>query len=208
MSAVPYEPSEQEWDQDEQDSLVPGRRPRRKLFGRASAVLIALVLGVAGFYIGVRVEKGQVSGSTTSAASLPSLTGGSTTKSGASGTGAGPASGFPAAGGFGGANASIGTVSNVKGKTLYMSDTSGNTVKVTLSSATKITKSLPVGRQSVHPGDSVVIQGAKGTNGTVHATSVSDSGASATGTTSGSSASSSSTSGSGVGSLFSGGGGG
>ena len=89
-----------------------------------------------------------------------------------------------------------------------MSDTSGNTVKVTLSSATKITKSLPVGRQSVHPGDSVVIQGAKAANGTLHATSVSDSGATTTGTSSSGGANSSSTSGSGVSSLFSGGGGG
>lgn len=208
MSTIPYGPSEEQWDQEEgHDTFVPGGRPRRKLLGRASAVLIALVLGVAGFYIGVRVEKSQVSGSTTSAVSLPSFAASSTAKGGTAPTGAGARSGFPAVGGPGGGNASIGTVSNVKGKTLYMNDTSGNTVKVTLSSATKITKSLAVGKQSVHPGDSVVIQGAKGANGTLHATSVSDSGASTTGPTSGTSAGSSSTSGSGVGSLFSGGGG-
>jgi hypothetical protein len=208
VSAIPYEGSEEQWDQEEQDTFVPTRRPGRKLFGRGSAVLIALVLGVAGFYVGVHVEKGQVSSSTSSSVSLPSLATSATARSGASSTGAGARSGFPASAGLGAGNASIGTVSNVKGKTLYMSDTSGNTIKVKLSSATKITKSLAVGRQSVHPGDSVVIQGAKAANGTVHATSVSDSGTSTTSSTSGTSASSSGTSGSGVSSLFSTGGGG
>ena len=72
----------------------------------------------------------------------------------------GGAGGFPGAA-LGGGNASIGTVSSVDGNTIYITDTSGNTVKVTLSSATKITKSLGVSKHSLHPGDSVVIRGLK-----------------------------------------------
>jgi hypothetical protein len=88
----------------------------------------------------------------------------------------------------GGGNASIGTVASVNGKTIYLTDSSGNTVKVTLSSATKLTKSQGVSKASVRPGDTVVIQGLKSSNGTIAATSVSDSGASATRTGAGTNA--------------------
>jgi hypothetical protein len=56
---------------------------------------------------------------------------------------------------------------------------------VTLSSATTITKSLPVSSRSVHPGDTVVIQGLKDSDGTISAASVSDTGNRGGGTTSG-----------------------
>ena len=60
---------------------------------------------------------------------------------------------------------------------MWFTEASGNTVKVTVSSATKITKSQSASKSSLHPGDAVVIQGATGKNGTVAAASVSDSGA-------------------------------
>jgi hypothetical protein len=108
------------------------------------------------------------------------------------------------AGGGGGGTPSFGTVSSVNGRTLYLSDASGNTVKVKLPSSTKISKSLSVSRHSIHPGDTVVIQGVKNSSGTLVAASVSDSGSSGRSTTGSSSGSgsSSSGSGSGVGSLF------
>ena len=120
----------------------------------------------------------------------------------------GGAAGFP--GGAPGGNASIGTISSVNGGTIYLSDASGNTVKVTLSSATKITKSLSVSKRSLHPGDSIVVRGLKNNKGTVSATSISDSGTSNTSTTSGSASSSAGTAGgsSAVNSLFGSGGGG
>lgn len=205
MSAISYERGEEESETQEHDTVMASARPRRRIFGRSGAVLLALVLGVGGFYAGIRVEKGQLSGSTSTSRSLPSLASAAGAGGGSSRTTGTSRSGFPGAGGFGGGNTSIGTVSSVKGKTIYMTDTSGNTVKVTLSSVTKITKSLHVARKAVRPGDSVVIQGAKSSNGTVRATSVSDSGASTTATAS---TSSSNASGSGVSSLFSAGGGG
>ncbi len=79
--------------------------------------------------------------------------------------------------GLGGGSASFGTVSSISGKTLYVTDTSGNTIKVTLSPATKVTKSVGVSAKSVHPGDTVVVSGIKGSGGTVQAATVSDSGA-------------------------------
>jgi hypothetical protein len=108
----------------------------------------------------------------------------------------------------------------VRGGTIYVTDSSGNTVKVKLSSSTRISKNLSVGRKSVRPGDTVVIQGVKNSSGAVVAASLIDSGAgsglfggggaSASGSGSGSGGSGAGTgagSNSGVGSLFSSGGG-
>ena len=179
MSAVPYDSREHDWDTTEQEpSMTPGR-PRRRFFNRRSAALAAVITCAAGFYAGIRVEKGQIS-STTSAATT-SATGVRTGTAAAGGAG-----GFAARFGGGGAaggggNASLGTISSVNGKTIYLTDTTGNTVKVTLSSSTKLTKSLGVSKSSLHPGDSVVIQGVKNSTGTLVATSVSDSGARTTG---------------------------
>ena len=52
-------------------------------------------------------------------------------------------------------------------------------VKVDLSSATKITKSVGVSKSAVRPGDTLVIQGLKESNGSISATSVTDTGAGA-----------------------------
>ncbi|MBV9338393.1 MAG: hypothetical protein JO243_21105, partial [Solirubrobacterales bacterium] len=106
-----------------------------------------------------------------------------------------------------GGSATLGTVSNISGDSLYVTETSGNTVKVTLSSATKVTKNITVGKKAVRPGDLVVVSGAKGGDGTVSATTVSDTGASPAAAASGASGSSSTPSNgsSAVNSLFGGG---
>ncbi|MCW2968876.1 MAG: hypothetical protein JWO23_3 [Solirubrobacterales bacterium] len=175
MSAIPYDSQPQDSDAGQQDFAMPGR-PRRRFFNRKSAALAAAITCAAGFYGGVRVEKSQLSGATTAA--LPSAAPSGASSQGSAGAGAGARAGFLGAG-RGGGNATIGAVSSVNGNTIYLTDTSGNTVKVTLSSATKVTKSVGVSRASVRPGDTVVIQGLKSSNGTVTATSVSDSGATA-----------------------------
>jgi hypothetical protein len=157
---------------------------------RKSAALAAVVTAAAGFFAGVEIEKSQLSTSATAATSPGATTGagaaagaGSGASAGA-GAGAGARGGFPfggrGGGGGAGANASFGTVSSVSGNTIYLTEPSGNTVKVTLSSATKITKSQAATKSSLRPGDSVVVQGISSNGGTT-ATSVSDSGARAAG---------------------------
>jgi hypothetical protein len=175
MSAIPYDSQPQDSDAGQQGFAMPGR-PRRRFFNRKSAALAAAVTCAAGFYGGVRVEKSQLSGA--ASAALPSAAPSGASSQGSAGAGAGARAGFLGAG-RGGGNATIGAVSSVNGNTIYLTDTSGNTVKVTLSSATKVTKSVGVSKASVRPGDTVVIQGLKSSNGTVTATSVSDSGATA-----------------------------
>jgi Domain of unknown function (DUF5666) len=180
MTAISYDDPDQPWKPDpagESATAPPPGRGRRQLFNRRTAALAALITCAGGFYAGINVEKGQLAGASTTSAP------GAGARSGA--TAGGPSAargGFAARFGGGAGNASIGTVSSVNGKTVYITDTSGNTVKVTLSSATKVTKSEPVRRSSVHPGDAVVIQGVKNSNGTISASSVTDSGASAAAT--------------------------
>jgi hypothetical protein len=154
------------------DALVsPGGR-RRRFFTRKTAALGVVVACAAGFLAGIEIEKSQVSG-TASAATVPAGNAGSA----ATGTGARSGFGLSGGGPGGGGGASFGTVSSVDGNTIYLTEASGNTVKVTLSSATKITKSQSTSKSSLHPGDALVVQGATGKNGTLAATSVSDSGA-------------------------------
>jgi hypothetical protein len=177
MSAVPFDTPDHDVETTPQESFVPPGRPRRRFFNRKSAALAAVITCAGGFYAGISVEKGQLastaSAATTSAAGARTGT--------AAGGAAGGAAGF--AGRFGGGaaggtgNASFGTISSAAGNTLYLTDPTGNTVKVTLSSSTKLTKSVSVSKSSLHPGDSVVVQGVKNSGGTLVATSVSDSGA-------------------------------
>jgi hypothetical protein len=228
---------EEDWDayQDEPGTESPlPRRTRRQFFNRRTAALGALITCAIGFYAGIRVEKSQLSSSSTTLgsgargagragfAALLGRGGSGAGSSGATGSGSGAAGsgsaasggggGFPGGGGFGGAggaNASFGTVSSVKGKTIYVTDTSGNTIKVKLSSATKISKTESVSRHAIRPGDTVIVSGVSGSGGTTNAATITDSGNRSSGSSgSGSSGSSSGGSGSGsaVGSLFSSGG--
>jgi hypothetical protein len=165
-------------------------RPKRPFLNRWSAALMALVLGAVGFFVGVRVEKGKIpstSGASAFAGTLSAAGRGATSsRTGAAGGFAGRfAGGAGGAGGFGGAasNATIGSVASVNGKTLYVTETSGDTVKVKLSGQTTITKSESVSSSKVFPGDEVVIAGTKGSGGTITATTLTDSGARASSST-------------------------
>ena len=208
MSAIRYEPREDHWEGDEEQGtlVIPGRGPRRRL-GRAGVLLITLLVGAIGFYVGVRVEKGQIGSSSTAAAGTSAPTGAPAGFSGRSGASA--LNRFAGSGAAGGS--SFGTVASLDGRTIYVKTVSGNTVKVRLVSATKVSKSLTVSGKALRPGDSVVVQGASGSNGTLTATSISDTGASSSGssgsaasgsTGTGSTSSTSGGSGSGSSSLF------
>lgn len=222
MNAIDSESREADWDRydEELGGELPGR-PRRQFFNKWTALLFAVIVGAGCFYGGIRVEKNQLasssSGSTvastfasrfgaaaggtgTTAGGTSTTAGSSTssTSSGASGAGRFGGGGFASLFGGGGGSATVGTVSSVDGHTIYVDETSGNTVKVTLSKVTTITKSEPVSKAKVYPGDTVVISGVSGKNGTVAAASVTDSGTRSTG----SSTTSSSSSGSGLSSLF------
>jgi hypothetical protein len=204
-----YAPVEDEWAQ-ESDELPP--RPRRRLLGAGGNPIFLALLGVlliaCGFIGGVLVEKeqtassGSASGASGLAARFAALRGagaaGSTTTGGSASGGAssGAAGGGFAGrfGGFGGAGgATIGEVSYISRSTLYVTNSEGNTVKVTTSPASSITKTVKADLHGIHPGETVVVRGAKGSGGAVSAESISVSTAAGGGA---------STGGGGLGSLF------
>jgi hypothetical protein len=205
----------------EYDDAMP-QRSRARYLTPLTALLMALILGGVGFYVGIRVEKSKASsgggsafarafsGAGGAAGTGAASAGSASSRTGAGGSGASSfASRFGAGGFAGGAgNATIGSISSIKGNTIYVTETSGNTVKVKVSGATKISKSETVKPKKLYPGDQVVIAGAKGSGGTIAATSVTDSGASSTGSSSSTGSGSSSSTGSAssaVSSLFGGG---
>jgi hypothetical protein len=90
-----------------------------------------------------------------------------------SGSSSGGAAAARFAGRLGGTSsgATTGQVANKRGRTLYVTE-SGTTVKVRTTAATKVTRTAVSKVGAVHPGDTVVVQGAKSASGTVKATSV------------------------------------
>ena len=181
MSAIPYENKEEGWDDvaEDEDTVTLPRRPRRQFFTRGSMALLAVLLCAAGFYAGVRVEKAQLAGASSTSSLVSAASRAASAFASRLGT-AGGARGSSSSGGFAGAggNGSFGTVSSVSGNAIYVTETAtGNVIKVTLNGATKVTKNIGVAKSALRPGDTVVIQGLKGSNGTITATSVSDSGA-------------------------------
>jgi hypothetical protein len=121
--------------------------------------LLALAIAALGFVGGVLVEKGQTGSS--AGGGLPT---------GLS-SGGGPA-GLLSAQGAAGAGTTFGTVANVSGRTLYVTDAQGNTVKVLTTKGSTVTRSADSKLGEVHPGDTVVIQGQTRRSGTVAAQSI------------------------------------
>ena len=74
------------------------------------------------------------------------------------------------AGGFAarlpGGNATFGSVGSIDGKTLTLTEASGDTVKVKLTSATKISKTESAKRSQIHPGDTITVSGVTSRQGT------------------------------------------
>jgi len=170
-------------DQDDwlEEELPP--RPRRRLLGVGGALggspialaLLAVLLIACGFIGGVLVEKGQGGSSSSTAAGaaaslasrLRALRGGTGSTSSAAVAGGSPSS----SGGF--TRPTAGTVAYLAGSTLYVTSSEGNTIKVTTSPGTSVTKTIKANVKGIHPGETVTITGATGSNGSVSAESIS-----------------------------------
>jgi hypothetical protein len=165
-------------------------RPRRRLLGKGGNPLALSLLGVlllaCGFIGGVLVEKGQTSSSSSSsgasglAARFAALRGG-TSSAGSSTTGSSGGAGSTGAG-FGGSTGAgaagftrptAGTVAYLAGSTLYVTNSEGNTVKVQTSAGTTVNKTVKSTVKDIHPGETVTVTGATGSNGAITAESIS-----------------------------------
>ncbi|HEY2200278.1 MAG TPA: hypothetical protein VGH56_00200 [Solirubrobacteraceae bacterium] len=167
---VAYDPvaeDDQGWDEPVED--LP-RRPRRRLLGVGGNPIALALLGVlliaCGFIGGVLVEKGQ------STSSSSAGTAGTGLASRFAALRSGGVGGGGSGGGAGATGATAGQVAYVSGSTLYVSTTEGNTVKVTTSPASTITKTVKAEVKGIHPGETVLITGTAGKNGAISAESI------------------------------------
>jgi hypothetical protein len=142
---------------------LPVRRRRLPLL---TAVLVAALVAAGAFVGGVEAQKhygtsasAAASGGTGGAAALAARR-----RGGGSPTffGGGPASAE---------SMTAGLITVIRGSTLYVTDFNGNTVKVK-ASGVKVTKTVTAALRSLHPGDSVVVQGKKQKDGSYKASSI------------------------------------
>lgn len=159
------------------DIVVPP--PRRRMVTGLSWFLGAALVAAAGFAGGVVLERHKLpaTASATRAAGAGRGFGGAAGASGASGV-TGPSGvtggGATTAGGRGG---TVGTVQLVDGNNVYIQDTQGNTIKVTLASGGTVTVAKAGALSDLQPGATVRVTGTTGANDTMQATSISDLGA-------------------------------
>jgi hypothetical protein len=149
----------------ELEELPP--RPRRKLLTPLSGALLAVLIAAGGFIGGVLVEKGQTGGggSSSDLAAVASRF----AKGAAPGGLAGPGGG---GGGGSQGDLTVGKVSSLEGRTLYVTSAQGGTLRVKVPAGESVSKTITTSVRSIHPGENVVVQGSKGKSGAINATSV------------------------------------
>ncbi len=169
---------------DDEDLAAELRtRPGGARLSTATLVLGAAVLLMLGVLGGIQAEKAWGSRSGGGSAGAAAVRAGSGGAGGPDRSGrSGPAGdrragrfGDAGAGGTrraGGSGATIGTVTLVDGKKIYVRTFTGSTVIVTTGDDTEIQVSKPGRAKDLKPGSTVIVQGEQGADGTVAATSV------------------------------------
>jgi hypothetical protein len=142
-----------------------------KLANRATYVLVAIVIGVAGFVGGAQVQKSYGASSSASGnrpgGNFPTALPSGFAGFGNRGGGAGP--GGAGTGGAGGRGGISGTVKLVDGTTVYVVEADGTVVTVKTSDQTTV--EVPGALKDLAAGQSVTVQG-QNDNGTVTATNI------------------------------------
>ena len=153
-------------------------RRRRRLPVLTMALLAVLVVALA-FAVGAEVQKhyGKSAASTAGGGAAAAFgrvrgAGGAAFGGGTfAGAGRGGAAG---AGGFGAApSGTSGTVTLIKGSTLYVTDSSGNTALVKTSASSRVTKTVTSSVKTISPGSVVTVVGPQAKDGSYTATSIS-----------------------------------
>jgi hypothetical protein len=134
------------WDDDGDDAIPP--RPRGRLLRPVPLALVAVTIAAAGFLGGVLAQKGSEGGGATAGpggGSLPSFAAAKAEAGGSESTG----------------GATTGTVTSVEGHTIYVKEADGTVVAVKVDDGATVTRDSNVTAKKVHPGDTVVVQGAE-----------------------------------------------
>jgi hypothetical protein len=143
-------------------------RRRRRLPAVTIALGSLLALALA-FVVGAEVQKHYGTAATASSSSPAA-----TFARNAAARGLPAFRGAGRAGAFGGANGGTsGTVTLIKGSSLYVTDSSGNTVIVKTSASSRVTKNVTSSVKGIRPGAVVNVVGKKGKDGSYTATAIS-----------------------------------
>jgi hypothetical protein len=146
---------------------------RRRRLPRMTMALVALLVVALTFVVGAEVQKhyGKIASTGGAAAA------GFGRAAGARAAGGLPAFGGAAGasrGGFGSAPSGMsGTVTLIKGSTLYVTDSSGTTSLVKTSAGSLVTKTVTSSVKTIHPGSVVTVVGPQAKDGSYTATSIS-----------------------------------
>ncbi|MDQ1423850.1 MAG: hypothetical protein QOD72_1348 [Acidimicrobiaceae bacterium] len=165
----------------EDDDYVPVVAHKRdRLLGTSSYFLLAALLVVGGFVGGAKWKSGHPTSTATAAGNANAAAafagrgangGGAFANGGAAATGGAATTGGAAAtGGAGGAT--VGQIKLVDGTNVYVQDAQGNVVKVTTGADTTVQVSKTGTVADLKAGDTVIVQGAKGADGTIAATTI------------------------------------
>jgi hypothetical protein len=160
-------------DPFDDETYTPPRRERS--FTPLSWALVGGLLLAVGVIIGAHFKATPAAASSGSGATAGAGAGAAT---GAGGGRLGGGGGFGGGGGGGGGGAgggtgvTVGQVKLVDGTNLYVQDAQGNITKVSTSGSTSVTVSQAGTLAQLTPGETVVVQGTAGADGTVAATSV------------------------------------
>jgi hypothetical protein len=138
--------------------LLARRRKKLPAITAALALAVAVAGGVVG---GVEVQKHWGASTSAAATGRPAGFAGFAGRFGGGGG--------ATAGGAAGAPAATGTVTLIKGSTLYVTDASGNTVLVHTTATSKVDKTVAGTIKTVHPGDSVTVTGSQNSDGSYSA---------------------------------------
>ena len=178
-------------DVDEPDEMPT--RASRRVVTAWTVVFAALVIAGAGFVAGIQMQKHNEPAATGLPAGLAAfanarngaLNGGAGAFAGAVGnrganagatgaTGAnGPTGGAAGATPAPASNGTTGQIKLVDGSNIYITTSDGSTVKVTTTPTSKVTKSVAGAVGDLKAGDTITVQGAAGTDGTIAASSIS-----------------------------------
>jgi len=144
---------------------------RRRRLPKLTLALAALLVVAAAFAVGAEVQK-RYGAATASSGNPGAAFAAARAARGLGGFGAGGGGGKLTGGFGGGPGATTGTVTLIKGSTLYVTDSFGNTVLVKTSAASRVTKTVASSVKNIRPGSLVTVQGATAGDGSVTATSI------------------------------------
>jgi hypothetical protein len=159
-------------------TVALARRPKLQLPSLTLTLTIVVVAGL-GCLGGIFLGEHFGGSSSSPAAAFREFAGAAATASTGAGGSASSTSGLTGRGGglFGGSGgATFGTVKLVDGNIVYVQTETGGIVQVSTSSSTKVTISSSGTLKDLLPGQTVIVEGKTGSNGSVAATSISEGG--------------------------------